>query len=205
MLIKVYSKAPAPRHIEQIVKVLQNDGIVILPTDSVYCLAVSANSKKGMEKLAALKGRPIEKANLSFMMADLSKLGTFAKKVSTPVYSLMKRLLPGPFTFILNASNEVERLMPGRKTIGIRVADHKIPAKVIEELGHPLLTMSVHHEDEILEYATDPDEIYEKYADVADLIVDGGYGNNEASTVLDCTGNEVIVIRHGIGELEEVI
>ncbi len=204
MLTKVYSKAPAPRHIDQIVQVLQEDGLVILPTDSVYCFAVSAHSKLGRERLAALKGKPVEKANLSFMLSDLTSLGTYAKKVSNPVYALMNRLLPGPFTFILQASAEVEKMMPGRKTIGIRVADHKIPAQIIAELGHPLLTMSVHHEDEILAYATDPEEIYRLFADKADLIVDGGFGHNEASTILDCTGTEVVVIRQGIGALEEM-
>jgi len=204
MKLKVYPKAPAPRHIEQICEVLKAGGIVVLPTDSVYSFACSSDHPDAIKKLAGLKGISVEKANFSFVFSDLSMLASFSKQLSNDAYKLMNRLLPGPFTFILNASSHVGRIIPGKKTIGIRVPDNHVPRELVKALGVPLLTTSVYDDDAILEYTTDPEQIADRWESEVDMVVDGGFGHNEPSTVLDCTGSEVVMIRQGIGELEEV-
>jgi tRNA threonylcarbamoyl adenosine modification protein (Sua5/YciO/YrdC/YwlC family) len=201
MLIKVYPKAPAPRHIQQIAETLEKGGVVILPTDSVYCFAASAHSPEGMKKLAALKGVPLHKSSFSYMFADLSRLGEYTRHVSNKAFKMMNRLLPGPFTFILAASADMEP----RKTVGIRVVDNSIPREVIKSLNCPLVTTSVYDEDEILEYTTDPDVIAHRFEGKVDLIVNGGFGHNEASTVVDCSNGEITVLRKGMGVLMEEV
>jgi len=201
MLIKVYPKVPAPRHVQQITQVLEKGGVVVLPTDSVYCFAASANSPEGMRKLASLKGVPLHKSSFSYMFADLSKLGGYTRHVSNKAFKMMNRLLPGPFTFVLAASAELEP----RKTIGIRVVSHAIPRDVIKSLDCPLVTTSVYDEDEILEYTTDPEVIAHRFENKVDLVVHGGYGHNEASTVVDCSNGEITVLRRGMGELLEEV
>ncbi|MCZ2442353.1 MAG: threonylcarbamoyl-AMP synthase [Flavobacteriales bacterium] len=203
MKIKIYPKSPAPRHIQQAVDVLKEGGVIIMPTDSVYAFACLSTHPDGVKKMAELKGIPLEKANFSFVFSDLSMLGEYARKVNNETFKLMKRLLPGPFTFILNAGQAVSKIIPSKKTLGVRVPDNKIAIEIIRELDAPLLTTSVYDDDSILEYTTDPDTITNKYEKVVDLIVDGGYGHNEPSTVLDCTGAEILLIRQGIGETEE--
>lgn len=203
MKLKVYAKVPAERHIEQIVEVLEKDGVVIIPTDGVYSFACLANRPAALERLAKLKGIKVEEANFSFLFADFSKISDYAKQISNESFKLMKRLLPGPFTFILNAHDSVKRIIPGKKTIGIRMPDHAIPQQVVKITGFPLLTTSVYDTDETLEYTTDPDVIAYRWEDEVDLIVDGGFGYNEPSTIIDCTDNEIVLIRKGIGEVEE--
>lgn len=205
MRLKVYSKAPAPRHVQQIITELKKGGVVVLPTDSVYCYAVDASHPGAIARLARIKGVPVEKANFSFLFSDLTMLGNYTRQVNNTVYKIMNRLLPGPFTFILNASTQVGKIIPNKKTIGIRVPNNNIPLDIIRELGNPLLTTSVYDDDAILEYTTDPDLIAQRLEDEVDLIVDGGYGHNEPSTVLDCTGDEVVMIRKGLGAIEELV
>ncbi len=204
MRLKVYSKNPAPKHIEQITDALKAGQVVILPTDSVYCFACDGSQPEAIAELARIKGLSEDKARFSYMFHQISGLNDYVRPLSNSVHKLMRRLLPGPFTFVLPASYNLKKSLPNRKELGVRIPNHQIPLKVIEALGHPLVTTSVYDEDEILEYTTDPEVIWERYQKQVAMVVDGGFGHNEASTVLDCTGNEVVILRKGIGALEEV-
>ncbi len=204
MMIKIYPENPAPKHIKMVIDALESGGVVIFPTDTVYAFGCSIYQPKALDKIAQLKGIKKEKANFSFIFNDLSMLSEFTKPFDNSTFRLMRKNLPGPFTFILNANNKVPKIFQSKKkTIGIRIPDNNILAAVIEELGHPLVTTSIHDDDEIVEYTTDPELIHERYKDKVDLVVDGGYGDNEASTVVDCTGDEPEIIRQGKGVLEE--
>ncbi|RHV98303.1 threonylcarbamoyl-AMP synthase [Odoribacter sp. OF09-27XD] len=201
MLIKLFEDNPNERDILKIVSLLRKGGIIIYPTDTVYAIGCDINNVKAVQRIAALKGIKPEKASFSMICRDLSNIATYAK-VSDEVFKIMKRCLPGPFTFILNATTKLPNvLMNRRKTIGIRIPANYIAMAIVEEVGNPLLTTSVHDDDEIVEYTTDPELIHEKYCRSVDLVIDGGYGHNVASTVVDCTGDEPEIIRQGIGEL----
>ena len=201
MLIKLFEDNPNERDILKIGSLLRKGGIIIYPTDTVYAIGCDINNVKAVQRIAALKGIKPEKASFSMICRDLSNIATYAK-VSDEVFKIMKRCLPGPFTFILNATTKLPNvLMNRRKTIGIRIPANYIAMAIVEELGNPLLTTSVHDDDEIVEYTTDPELIHEKYCRSVDLVIDGGYGHNVASTVVDCTGDEPEIIRQGIGEL----
>lgn len=201
MLIKLFEDNPNERDILKIVSLLRKGGIIIYPTDTVYAIGCDINNVKAVQRIAALKGIKPEKASFSMICRDLSNIATYAK-VSDEVFKIMKRCLPGPFTFILNATTKLPNiLMNRRKTIGIRIPANYIAMAIVEELGNPLLTTSVHDDDEIVEYTTDPELIHEKYCRSVDLVIDGGYGHNVASTVVDCTGDVPEIIRQGIGEL----
>jgi len=204
MMIKIYPENPAPKHIKMVIETLEAGGIVIFPTDTVYAIGCSIYQPKALDKIAQLKGIKKEKANFSFLFNDLSMLSEFTKPFDNSTFRLMRKNLPGPFTFILNANNKVPKVFQSKKkTIGIRIPENNILASIIEELGHPLVSTSIHDEDEIIEYTTDPELIAEKYKERVDLIVNGGYGDNHASTVVDCTGYEPEIIRQGKGILEE--
>lgn len=204
MMIKIYPENPAPKHIKLVIETLEAGGVVIFPTDTVYAMGCSIYQPKALDKIAQLKGVKKEKANFSFIVNDLSMLSEFTKPFDNSTFRLMRKNLPGPFTFILNANNKVPKIFQSKKkTIGIRIPENNILASIIEELGHPLVSTSIHDDDEIIEYTTDPELIYERYKDKVDLIVDGGYGDNEASTVVDCTGAEPVIIRQEKGLLEE--
>ena len=203
MLIKLYSENPNPKQIDAIVTLLQEGGVIIYPTDTVYGIGCDIHNQKAVERIARIKGIKPEKAEFSFICRDLSHLSVYARQVSNPVFKLMKRNLPGPFTFILNASSRVPKILETKKkTVGIRIPANDIVAAIVEQLGNPLLTTSVHFDDEMIEYATDPELIHEKYAEVVDMVIDGGYGGIEFSTVVDCTGDEPEIIRQGLGILE---
>lgn len=200
MFIKLFEENPNAKDILKIVGILEKGGVIVYPTDTVYAIGCDINSVKAVQRVAALKGVKPEKANFSMICRDLSHISEYAK-VRNEVFKAMKRCLPGPFTFILDATGKLPNvLMNKRKTIGIRVPDNRIVSKIVEELGRPLLTTSVRDDDEIVEYMTDPELIYEKYKNTVDLVIDGGYGRNVASTVIDCTGDEMNVVRQGIGE-----
>lgn len=202
MLIKLFEDNPNRRDILKVVDILQDGGVIIYPTDTVYAIGCDINNVKAVQRVAQLKGVKPEKANFSMICLDLSNIAAYAK-VSNDVFKVMKRNLPGPFTFILPATNKLPNvLMNKRKTIGIRIPDNFIVHAIVEELGNPLLTTSLHDEDEVMEYMTDPELIHEKYEKLVDVVVDGGFGNNVASTIVDCTGGEAEVIRQGIGEIE---
>jgi tRNA threonylcarbamoyl adenosine modification protein (Sua5/YciO/YrdC/YwlC family) len=202
MLTKIYPENPNYKEIEKVIEILQRGGIIIYPTDSVYGMGCDMHNRKAVEKIAKLKGIKLEKAQFSIIYHSLSQLSEYTRPISNTVFKLMKKNLPGPFTFILNANNKVPELFQSnKKTIGIRIPDNPIVLEIVQEFGSPLLTTSVHDDDEIIEYTTDPELIHEKYKDSVDLVIDGGYGHNEPSTVVDCTGDEPIITRQGIGEL----
>ena len=201
MLIKIYEENPNPKDVAKVVKTLQDGGLVIYPTDTVYAIGCDALNVRAVEKICRMKGVNPQKSNLSIVCYDLSNLSEYAK-VSNAAFKLMKRYLPGPYTFILPTSNELPKIYKNRKEVGIRVPDNRIVRTIVRELGNPLLTMSVHdEEDEVLEYSTDPELIEEKYAGRVDLVIDGGYGGLEPSTVVDCTTDEFTLLRQGKGEI----
>jgi len=203
-LIKIHPKTPSNLQILKVVEVLRNGGVVIYPTDSVYGIGCDINNKKAVERVAQFKGLKVEKANFSFICYDLSDLSVYCKPIETSLFKLMKKNLPGAFTFILKASNYVPRLFENsRKAIGIRVPDNNIVREIVKELGNPIITTSLREDDDIQEYLTDPELIWERYKDQVDIVIDGGYGNIEASTVIDCTGGEIEITRQGIGILQD--
>jgi tRNA threonylcarbamoyl adenosine modification protein (Sua5/YciO/YrdC/YwlC family) len=204
-LIKIHPENPDQRKIEQVVQVLRAGGLVIYPTDTVYGIGCDIFQPKAIEKIAKIKNLKPEKANFAFICHDLSHLADFAR-VSTPVYKVMKKALPGPFTFVLPATAEVPRILNNkRKTIGIRIPDNNIPRMLVKELGHPILTSSIVDEDDVLEYSTDPELIFEKFENQVDIIIDGGYGHNVASTIVLCENDEFEVVRQGLGDLSQFV
>ncbi|RLD67452.1 MAG: threonylcarbamoyl-AMP synthase [Bacteroidetes bacterium] len=202
MLLKVYEENPAPKVIRQVVEVLRNGGLVIYPTDTVYALGCDVFNHKAVERLAKIKGIDYKKANFSFICSDLSSLSEYSKPINNHVFKVMKRNLPGPFTFILEASNKVPKILKNKKkTVGIRVPNNNIIREIVKELGNPILTTSIRDDDDIIEYLTDPELIHEKYEDIAQIVIDGGYGNTTASSIVDCTGGDIEIIREGVEEL----
>ena len=203
MLIKLYQDNPNKKDLLKIAEILNKDGVIIFPTDSVYAIGCSLNSQKAMNKIAKLKGIKADKAQFSIICDSLSNIAKYPK-VSNSLFKMMKRNLPGSFTFILPGTNELPKLFSSkRKTIGIRIPDHYIPIAIAEELGFPLVTTSLRENDDIIEYLTDPELIYEKYKDQVDVVVNGGYGNNTASTIVECSEDEYEIIRQGTAELED--
>ena len=203
MLVRLFNENPNPREIRKIVDVLRKGGLIIYPTDTVYGLGCDITNPKAVEKVARWKGVKIEKSNFSFICSDFSHLSDYTKPIQNSVFKLLKKNLPGPFTFILEANNNVPKYFKGKKkTVGIRIPDNNIIRDIVAELGNPILSTSIHDEDEILEYTTDPELIYEKYQELADVVVDGGYGELKPSTIVDCSNNEIEIIREGKGELQ---
>lgn len=203
MLIQIHPDNPDKRKIAQAVRILQKGGVIIYPTDTVYSMACDMNNRKAVERMAQIKGIKVEKANFSLICYDLSHISDYTVQFSNATYKLMKRALPGPFTFILNANTSVPKLFKSnKKTIGIRVPDNNIARALVEELGNPIISTSVHdNDDDILEYITDPELIHERFSNLVDAVIDGGFGRNEASTIIDCTEGEAIVVREGLGSL----
>ena len=202
-LVKLHDDHPDPRNVRKVLDALNSNGLIVCPTDTVYSFAAKLGSPKGFDKLARAKGLKPEKAHFSVLCADLSDLSRYAQHISNPLFKTMKRLLPGPYTFVLPASGEVPKLYKGKKkTIGIRVPNHPVAQHLLRELGSPLVVSSVHDEDEVMEYTTDPELICERNSHLVDLVVDGGIGQLEASTVLDCTGPDIEVIREGLGPVD---
>jgi len=202
MILEVHPVNPNSRYITQAVDFLKKGGVIIYPTDTVYAFGCDINSKNAVEKICQLRGIKPNRANFSFICNDLSQLSEYAKQVSTPTFRVMKNVLPGPYTFILNASSLVPKIFKSKKkTVGIRVPDNKISKALVEELGNPIMSASLKDEDELVEYTTDPQNIYNRYQHQVDLVIDGGFGNNAPSTVLDCTGNNPEVIRKGLGDI----
>jgi tRNA threonylcarbamoyl adenosine modification protein (Sua5/YciO/YrdC/YwlC family) len=206
MLIRIYEENPNEKALEQVVAVLKKGGIIIYPTDTVYGLGCDITNQKAIERIAKLRGIKPEKANFSFICYDLSNISDYIKPIDTTIFRVLKKALPGPFTFIFNASGNVPKLLSSsKKTVGIRVPDNNIARKIVQMLGNPILSTSIHDDDEIVEYTTDPELIYEKYQDSVDFVIDGGYGDNVPSTVIDCTSGDFEIIREGKGKLQEFI
>ncbi len=203
MLIKIYNDNPYPKAIEQAVDILRKGGVIIYPTDTVYGIGCDITNQKAIERVCQIRGLKPEKANLSFICYDLTDISQYTKPFDTPVFRVLKKALPGPFTFIFNASGQVPKLLSSKKkTVGIRVPDNNIIRELVRQLGHPIVTASIHDDDEIIEYSTDPELIYEKYQDKVDMVIDGGYGDNVASTIVDVTNGEFEIIREGKGDLD---
>ncbi|WP_313379618.1 L-threonylcarbamoyladenylate synthase [Proteiniphilum saccharofermentans] len=200
MIVKLYNENPNPREIEKVVSVLRDGGIVIYPTDTLYGMGCDALNVRAVEKICDLKGINPQKSNLSIICNDLSIISEYAK-VSTPVFKLMKRNLPGPFTFILPTTSSLPKIYKNKKTVGIRVPDNNIVREIVAQLGNPVLSTSVKDDNDEMEYTTDPELIYEKWGEIADIVIDGGFGGIEPSTIVDCTSDEPEIIRQAKGKL----
>ncbi len=201
-LIKLYEENPNPKEIQKVVDVLKRGGLIIYPTDTVYGLGCDITNIKALERIAKIKEVKLEKSNFSFVCHDLSNISDYVKQIDTTTFKILKRALPGPYTFILPGSKNLPNPFKKRKTVGIRVPDNAIALEIVKALGNPIVSTSIHDDDEILEYTTDPELILEKWNNLVDLVIDGGYGDNQASTVIDLSKDEPEVIREGKGSLE---
>ena len=200
MLLKLYDNNPNPAQIRHIAEVLRNGGIIIFPTDTVYAFGCSIFNAAGVEFIAKLKNHDLRKSNLSFICSEMSQISEYAK-MDDLAFKLMKRNLPGPFTFILNGSSKLPKLFKNKKTVGIRMPDNPIALSIVRELGNPLMTSSIFTTEDSEEYFTDPELIDEKYGNQVDLVIDGGMGGSIHSTIVDCTDDEPEVVREGAGEI----
>lgn len=203
-LIRIYEENPNPREIDKVVEILRRGGLVIYPTDTVYGLGCDITNTKALEKIARIKGIKLEKANFSFICADLSNLSDYVRQIDTTTFKILKRALPGPYTFILPGNNNLPKIFKKKKTVGIRVPDNSIALSLVSKLGNPIISTSIYDEDELIEYTTDPELIHEKWNNLVSVVIDGGYGDNVASTVIDLSEGEPRVIREGKGSLEVI-
>ncbi len=200
--IKIYEENPNPKEIKRVVQVLQKGGIIIYPTDTVYGLGCDITNSKALERIARIKGVKLSKANWSFVCPSLSNLSDYVRQIDTATFKILKRALPGPYTFILPGNNNLPKDFKKKKTVGIRIPDNLIARTIVEELGNPIVSTSIRDDDELLEYTTDPELIHEKWDNLVDVVIDGGYGGNIASTIIDLSDGEPSVIREGKGNLD---
>ena len=200
--IKIYKENPNATEINKVVEILKKGGLIIYPTDTVYGLGCDITNVKAVEKIARIKKIKVEKANFSFICNDLSHLSDYVKQIDTPTYKLLKRALPGPYTFILPGSKSLPNVFKKKKTVGIRIPDNSIARAIVRQLGNPIISTSIHDDDDVLEYTTDPELIFEKWQHLVDGVIDGGFGDNYASTIIDLTKAEPTIIREGKGSLE---
>jgi tRNA threonylcarbamoyl adenosine modification protein (Sua5/YciO/YrdC/YwlC family) len=206
VLLRIHPDNPDERNLRTVVECLQDGGIVVYPTDTIYGIGCDIFKTRSVEKIYKLKGVDSNKANFSLVCCDLSQISYFTRHIETPVYKAMKKALPGPFTFILEAGREVPKLFLSRKkTVGIRVPDNYICREIVRMLGHPIVSTSVHDSDEVLEYTTDPELIHERYGNRVDLVIDGGFGGNVPSTVIDCSNGDMTLIRAGKGDPDLIL
>ncbi|MDP4845007.1 MAG: L-threonylcarbamoyladenylate synthase [Salibacteraceae bacterium] len=205
MLVRIHPENPQQKELDRVVEILRDGGVVIYPTDTVYGIGCDITNKKAVERVAKIKGVKLEKANFAIICYDLSHISEFAKHVDNASFKMMKKGLPGPFTFILEASNNIPKMFNAKKkTIGIRIPNHNIPRELVRLLGNPIVTTSIHDEDDIIEYSTDPELIHEKFEHLVDCVIDGGYGNQMASTIVDCSNGEPEVVREGLGDINDL-
>ncbi|CAM3300517.1 Threonylcarbamoyl-AMP synthase [Flavobacterium longum] len=200
--IKIYEDKPSEKELQRVVDVLRDGGLVIYPTDTVYGLGCDITNSRALEKIAKIKGVKLEKANFSFVCYDLSNLSDYVKQIDTSTFKLLKRALPGAYTFILPGNNSLPKEFKKKTTVGIRVPDNNIARCLVQMLGNPIVSTSIHDEDEVLEYSTDPELIFEKWQNIVDVVIDGGYGDNTPSTIVDLSGHEPVVVREGKGSLD---
>ncbi|MCJ7465295.1 MAG: L-threonylcarbamoyladenylate synthase [Maribacter sp.] len=200
--IKIYPENPNPKEINKVVEILRKGGLAIYPTDTVYGLGCDITNTKALEKIARIKGIKLDKANWSFICADLSNLSDYVRQIDSPTFKILKRALPGPYTFILPGNNNLPKEFKKKRTVGIRVPDNSIAKALVVGLGNPIISTSIRDEDELLEYTTDPELIFEKWENLVDVVIDGGYGDNIASTIIDLSGGEPVVMREGKGKLD---
>lgn len=199
--IKIYNKNPSPKEITKVVEVLRNGGLIIYPTDTVYGLGCDISNNRALEKIARLRGVKLDKAKFSFIFYDLSNLSEYIKQIDTSTYKILKKSLPGAYTYILKGNNNLPKVFKKKKTVGIRIPDNNIVREIVKELGNPIVSTSIYDEDDVIEYTTDPELIYEKWKDKIELVIDGGYGGNMASSVIDLTTDEISILREGKGDL----
>ena len=200
--VKIYNENPNPKEIDRVVSVLRKGGLIIYPTDTVYGLGCDITNTKGLERIARIKNIKLAKANLSFICNDLSHLSDYVKQIDTPTYKILKRALPGAYTFVLPGNNNLPKAFKNKKTVGIRVPDNNIIREIVKELGNPIVSTSIYDEDDVIEYTTDPELIYEKWQNIVDLVIDGGFGGNQPSTVIDLSKDEIEIVREGKGSLD---
>lgn len=200
--IKIYPDKPSEAAIAKVVKVLQNGGLVIYPTDTVYGLGCDITNSRALEKIAKIKGVKLEKANFSFICHDLSNLSDYVRQIDTSTFKILKRALPGPYTFILPGNNNLPKEFKKKTTVGIRVPDNSIALEIVRQLGNPIVSTSIRDEDDVIEYTTDPELIFEKWQNLVDLVIDGGYGDNVGSTIIDLSEGEPVVVREGKGDID---
>lgn len=200
--IKIYPENPNPKEIQKVVKILKEGGLIIYPTDTVYGLGCDITNTKALERIAKIKGVKLEKANFSFVCHDLSNISDYVKQIDTSTFKILKRTLPGPYTFILEGNNNLPKEFKKKKTVGIRVPDNTIVLELVKQLGNPIVSTSIYDEDELIEYTTDPELIFEKWQHKVDAVIDGGFGDNVASTIVDLTGYEPEIIREGKGDVD---
>ena len=200
--LKIYENKPNEAAIKKVVDVLKNGGLIIYPTDTVYGLGCDITNTKALERIAKIKGIKLEKANWSFVCHDLSNISDYVRQIDTATFKILKRALPGPYTFILPGNNSLPKEFKKKTTVGIRVPDNNITLEIVKILGNPIVSTSIHDEDEVLEYSTDPELIFEKWQNLVDLVIDGGYGDNVGSTIIDLSGFEPVIIREGKGSLD---
>lgn len=200
--IRIYEENPNPKEIKKVVDILRKGGLVIYPTDTVYGLGCDITNTKALEKIARIKGIKLAKANWSFICTDLSNLSDYVRQIDTATFKILKRALPGPYTFILPGNNNLPKEFKKKKTVGIRVPDNSIVKALVEELGNPIVSTSIRDDDDVLEYTTDPELIYEKWDNLVDVVIDGGYGGNVGSTIIDVSTGYPEVIREGKGSLD---
>ena len=200
--IKIYEDKPNEAAIAKVVKVLKEGGLVIYPTDTVYGLGCDITNTKALERIAKIKGIKLDKANFSFICHDLSNISDYVRQIDTATFKLLKRALPGPYTFILPGNNNLPKEFKKKTTVGIRVPDNAIALEIVKLLGNPIVSTSIHDEDDVIEYMTDPELIFEKWQNLVDMVIDGGYGDNMGSTIIDLSGDEPIVVREGKGSLD---
>lgn len=200
--IKIYPDNPNEVAIAKVVKVLKEGGLVIYPTDTVYGLGCDITNTKALERIAKIKGIKLEKANFSFICHDLSNISDYVRQIETSTFKLLKRALPGPYTFILPGNNNLPKEFKKKTTVGIRVPDNSIALEIVRQLGNPIVSTSIHDDDDVIEYTTDPELIFEKWQNLVDMVVDGGYGDNVGSTIIDLSGDEPVIVREGKGSLD---
>ena len=200
--IKIYEENPNSKDVKRVVDIISKGGLVIFPSDTVYALGCDIKNTRALERVAKLKGVKLEKANFSFVCKDLSNLSDYVRQISSTTFKILKRALPGPYTFILPGNNNLPNVFKKKKEVGIRVPANSIVQAIVQELGNPIISTSIYDEDEVIEYTTDPELIYEKWGHLVEVIVDGGYGDNIPSTVIDLTGEEPVLLREGKGSLE---
>ena len=203
MLLKIYPNNPSFKLIKQVKECLLDGGVIIYPTDTVYAFGCSINKNKAIERISALKGIKKKEADFSLIFSELSQLPNYTKNFDKKVFKLLKRNLPGPFTFILDANNSIPKIFGNRKkTIGIRIPDNTVAIEIVDLLGQPLISSSIKNNDDIIEYNTDAEILHDEFGDQVDLVIDAGYGDNQPSTIVDCTGYDIEIIREGKGLLE---
>jgi tRNA threonylcarbamoyl adenosine modification protein (Sua5/YciO/YrdC/YwlC family) len=200
--IKIYEDKPSESAIDKVVKVLKSGGLIIYPTDTVYGLGCDITNGKALERIARIKGIKLEKSNFSFVCSDLSHLSDYVRQIDTSTFKLLKRSLPGPYTFILPGNTNLPKEFKKKATVGIRIPNNNIALQIVKKLENPIVSSSIHDDDEVIEYSTDPELIFEKWQHLVDLVIDGGYGDNIPSTIIDVSGNEPIVVREGKGSLD---